>query len=107
MTNRFRGIPSIHFVLEQEVIRGIITDFSHGAVVDLIRSEMEIIRSSNVLDTSAFDLTQFLSKVKDEAHRLWANSPTRVINATGVVLHTNLGRAPLSKNSLKAVENAS
>lgn len=107
MTNRFRGIPSIHSLLEQEIIQGLITDFSHGAVVDLIRSEMEIIRSSNVLDTSAFDLTQFLSKVKDEAHRLWANSPRQVINATGVVLHTNLGRAPLSQHSLKAVENAS
>jgi len=68
---------------------------------------MEIIRNSNVLDTSSFDLNQFISQVETEAHKLWANSPRRVINATGVVLHTNLGRAPLSNQALQSIENAS
>lgn len=107
MTHRFRGIPSIHSVLEQKIIQDLIANYSHHAVVNLLRSQMEIIRNSNVLDTSSFDLNQFISQVETEAHKLWANSPRRVINATGVVLHTNLGRAPLSNQALQSIENAS
>ena len=107
MTNRFRGIPSIHSVLDQKVIQGLIANYSHSAVVNLIRKQMEVIRDSNLLDTSSFDLNQFISQVESEAHRLWANSPRQVINATGVVLHTNLGRAPISNQALKSIENAS
>ena len=107
MTNRFRGIPSIHSVLDQKVIQGLIANYSHSAVVNLIRKQMEVIRDSNLLDTSSFDLNQFISQVESAAHRLWANSPRQVINATGVVLHTNLGRAPISNQALKSIENAS
>ena len=41
-----------------------------------------------------------------EASLQWTTGPRRVINATGVVLHTNLGRAPLSKSALQAMNDA-
>jgi L-seryl-tRNA(Ser) seleniumtransferase len=45
--------------------------------------------------------------VRERVEQDWVPLPVRVINATGVVLHTNIGRAPLSAAATLAVERAS
>ena len=51
-------------------------------------------------------IERLVSDIVDDASRRWAASPTRVINATGVIIHTNLGRAPLSKDAARAAKIA-
>ena len=51
-------------------------------------------------------IERLVSDIVDDASRRWAPSPTRVINATGVIIHTNLGRAPLSKDAARAAQIA-
>ena len=51
-------------------------------------------------------LSQLAEQARREAERLARPGLTRVINATGVVLHTNLGRAPLSRRAVEAVAHA-
>jgi L-seryl-tRNA(Ser) seleniumtransferase len=48
----------------------------------------------------------WLARAREEALRLTRRHPARVINATGVVLHTNLGRAPLSRAAADAAASA-
>ena len=48
-----------------------------------------------------------IRSVERRAASLWRSLPTSVINATGVILHTNLGRAPLSDDAIDAMRAAS
>ena len=47
-----------------------------------------------------------VAEIVEAAHEKTAPSPTRVINASGVILHTNLGRAPLSDDAARAAQLA-
>lgn len=55
---------------------------------------------------SAGELGSLAEKVRVRAARLEAPFPRRVLNATGVVLHTNLGRAPLARGALESLVEA-
>ena len=76
-------------------------EFGHGAVVRAIREQVAAERAEGTIDSEA-------RRVLIEA-RLRAEAVPRlrrVINATGVILHTNLGRAPLSRAALEALSVA-
>ena len=106
MTSRLRSLPSIDAVLQQEQVQQLVATYSHEAVVTIIRSHLDEIRNSLSDRDPVPDLARIVESVCLEASRQWTTGPRRVINATGVVLHTNLGRAPLSKPALQAMNNA-
>ena len=106
MTSRLRSLPSIDAVLQQEQVQQLVAAYSHEAVVTVIRSHLAGIRNSLSDRDPVPDLARIVESVCLEASRQWTTGPRRVINATGVVLHTNLGRAPLSKSALQAMNDA-
>ncbi len=106
MTSRLRSLPSIDAVLQQEQVRQLVAVYSHEAVVTVIRRHLDAIRNSPSGGEPVPDLDRIVEGVCLEASRRWTTGPRRVINATGVVLHTNLGRAPLSKPALQAMNDA-
>ena len=106
MTSRLRSLPSIDAVLQQEPVQQLVATYSHEAVVTVIRRHLDGIRNSLSGGDPVPDLFQIVESVCTEASRQWTTGPRRVINATGVVLHTNLGRAPLSKPALQAMNDA-
>ena len=106
MTSRLRSLPSIDAVLQQEPVRQLAATYSHDAVVAVIRRHLDGIRDSISGGDTVPDLSRIVESVCAEASQQWTLSPRRVINATGVVLHTNLGRAPLSKSALQAMNDA-
>ena len=107
MESRFRNLPSVNDVLDDDRVSRLVLDFSHDAVLGLVRSEIDSARDAirNGDSPPAFD--ELVRSVERSAASLWRSMPTPVINATGVILHTNLGRAPLSDDAIEAMRAAS
>ena len=88
---RLRSLPSV------EVLAASIDGEPHHLLVAAARTELEGLRARILSgDDVDADPERLRDAVAQRARLLGAGTLRRVINATGVVLHTNLGRAPLS-----------
>ena len=103
----FRQIPAVDLLLSRPAIASWIACTSHEFVVTEIQRLLQEIRdairsggSGSTVDVSPENLEAVL--VQKIQNRLRPNLRT-VINATGVILHTNLGRAPLSAAAQKSL----
>ena len=102
----FRAIPAVNSLLADEKIISLIERHSREAVLDLIREYLDEIRSEVGTGGPAPDLSELVSAIERKSEDRWRPWPARVINATGVILHTNLGRAPLSADAMHAMRRA-
>lgn len=105
----FRKLPSIDALLQSEKISAIALHEGTALTLDGLRAILsrmrEEISRGNIRDAAAVDMVlQSLPAVlQKELHRTLDYSLQPVINATGVILHTNLGRAPLSQEALRRI----
>lgn len=103
----YSKIPKVDKLLQLQGIQELIEEFPRELVIENIRQELDDIRSK--IERMEIDqLTEFgeNSIVTDLVHRLRERlqpNIRRCINATGIVLHTGLGRAPLSKSVQKVI----
>ena len=95
-----RALPSVSSLLEREEISVLLDEHPRALVTDAIRVAIETVREAPV---SAPDWPALVRDALADATR---PSLRRVINATGIILHTNLGRAPLAAAALEAIETA-
>ena len=115
-----RAVPSVDSVLKSEIGRSLAKELGAAKlsafarrVTDELRNELlansrEVVAGTNGGDGLRTDLLIEAQRRLVELHRREkASGLSKVINATGVILHTNLGRAPLSANARRAVETAS
>jgi L-seryl-tRNA(Ser) seleniumtransferase len=113
--NSLRHLPSIDQLLRRDGLRDLIATAGRGAVRDRLReilSEMrrEIVNANGAskapVDSEAIagEIEVRLSAKFDQRRQ---SRTQRVINATGVTLHTNLGRAPLGLRAIEAITEAS
>jgi L-seryl-tRNA(Ser) seleniumtransferase len=96
----FRDIPSIERLRQRETIRRLEEAHGHHAVVEALRAETADVRARLAQDAAPDDPGAAIEAALP-ARLAAASAPSlrRVINATGVILHTNLGRAPLSASA--------
>ena len=107
MQDKLRRIPSVSAVLSDVRISELMTDFSTEAITDLIRKKLSQVRSTIDNKSDIPTILEISNQVSDHIERNWVSWPKNVINATGVVIHTNLGRAPLSIESMQAAIDSS
>ena len=103
----FRNIPKVDVLLEDERIQNMIRLYSREIVVEVIREEMETLRNfikSSDNEEEAVKRTDNLVQ-NIERHVVDIHRPDMcpVINGTGTILHTNLGRAPISEEHMEYV----
>lgn len=100
----FRSIPKVDELLKQQKIAELTDTMPYSVVLEGVRQVLDQIRRDIIdgrLDRVDFDAVQ--SRILEQCARDYQRSLRRVVNATGTVLHTNLGRAPLAKSAVDAV----
>ena len=105
MTNNpLRNIPSVNELLDKPSLKQLVDKVSHNVVVSEVRSFLDNLRSDVQQKTSEMRVPT-ASELADKIAQ-WIVSDQRprlrpVINATGVLLHTGLGRSPLAEEALQ------
>jgi len=100
-----RDLPSIDQLLKTERGKALIHKYGRELTLDSLRSTLQNIRSSFTetgripSEAEIIDLTEIILE------RWIAPTLRPVINASGVIIHTNLGRAPLSNAAIRSVDD--
>ena len=100
----YRDLPSVERLLTDERVASLTARHGHDTMVDLARSVLAEYREA-VRRHDGVPAQPLVDAVVKRAAR-FEPSLRRVINATGVVIHTNLGRAPLAPSALAAMAAA-
>ena len=104
---QFRNLPSVDSVLSTDAVAGAVKAYSREWVVSLVRQELEDARAQVGNGEDAPTAQELADTVCRRVQSTVRTEPRPLINATGVVIHTNLGRAPLSRTALEAITQAS
>jgi len=102
MTDSRRELPSVNTLLETSGVKYLLDHHPRRVVVDAVRSTVESARVAGGAPRTEEQWVETITSAVQQASR---PSLRRVINATGVVLHTNLGRAPLADSAIRAIEH--
>lgn len=106
MATSYRKIPSVDKLLSDKRIKKLSEAYSREQVINLIQRHLEDVRQVIGAGGAAPPIDALVDDLISRAESLWSIWPKPVINATGVILHTNLGRAPLSKYVIESVVRA-
>ncbi|MGN0664300.1 MAG: L-seryl-tRNA(Sec) selenium transferase [Negativibacillus sp.] len=106
-TALLRKIPKIDDILRQENIEEMAQQCSHSILMESIRETLDSLRQRILAGEE--DVPVEMADICEEVLRLTAQKNTMslrpVINATGIILHTNLGRARLSDRAVEAIKS--
>ena len=101
MTDPRRTLPSVGVLLESPALGPLLARAPRSLVVDAVRSAIDAAREDPSLAPS--DPEAWATAVASRLQERERPSLRPTINATGVVLHTNLGRAPLATRAIQAI----
>lgn len=101
----YRSIPKVDVLLENEKIQDMIGQYSRDTVMEAIHTELEKLRSfiSACTDEeqAKLQISMLVSGIEATLKKMHAPNMRSVVNATGTILHTNLGRAPISEEHMR------
>ena len=109
MKELLRKIPKVDELLHSPDLAETVAEYGERAVTEAVRAELDALRQG-ILSGGICALPELSVLCQQIAKRAQGDSlPSfrRVINGTGIILHTNLGRACLSEKAAKAVYEAS
>ena len=101
----YRSIPKVDVLLENQAIQEMIERYSRDSVMEAIRAEMDNLRAfiggCDEEDKAQEQIALLVSHIGDAVEKMHTPNMKKVINGTGTILHTNLGRAPISREHMK------
>lgn len=103
----YRNIPKVDVLLEEEMIKNMIATYSRETVMDAIRTETEELRAfigqCEDEEEAKKRVANLLAHIEIAAAKMNTPNMKTLINATGTILHTNLGRAPIGHEHMRHV----
>ncbi|MDD4437933.1 MAG: L-seryl-tRNA(Sec) selenium transferase [Tissierellia bacterium] len=105
----YRNIPKVDSIMENEKIKELLDITSRELVLDCARKATEDLRifindNPNEDEINA-EINNIINKITLQVHKLLTYNMKKVVNGTGTILHTNLGRAPISKEAAERAKN--
>ncbi|MBC8350500.1 MAG: L-seryl-tRNA(Sec) selenium transferase [Planctomycetes bacterium] len=106
MQNPLRNIPSVNELLESPQLANLVDRVSHNVVVTEVRGFLDRLRDEAQSTASEMNIptpAELAERIADWIVKTEEPPLRPVINATGILLHTGLGRAPLAKEAVQAM----
>jgi L-seryl-tRNA(Ser) seleniumtransferase len=106
----FRKLPSVDELLRVPAVADFEADYGHEPTADAARFVLARLReeiTSGLLNEDSLELAlgNLAGAVESQLRRALSYTLRPVINATGVILHTNLGRAPLGEGAIQHIRD--
>ncbi len=109
VTNLLRQLPAVDAWIASEQGTALCAEYSRAEVLEVMRTHLARMRSAVMAGAAELPVVtsaEYAATLRADLLARRQASLRRVINATGIVLHTNLGRAPLAPEALEAVARA-
>ena len=103
MDKEFRHLPGVDKLTSNERLRQLGEELCHTSLVELIRNHLEQTRLDIAAGIPCPSLDDIVAAIVARGYALIKPGLRPVVNATGIILHTNLGRAPLSEEAAAAM----
>jgi len=97
-------LPSVDRIISNGSIKKLLEIYPHDLIVDTVRNRLDNCRKAILSGDKCPPDETIIASVISEVEQLFNLPLQPVINASGVILHTNLGRAPLSREAIAAME---
>lgn len=100
-----RHLPSVDKLLNEPVLQALAPRYGHGSLVKAARTVLDQTRGQILAGHPPPAPNELVDAIAQRVHTMLRPTLRPVINATGVIIHTNLGRAPLSVSTIAAMQN--
>ena len=107
MSTEYRKLPGVDQLLAHPQIVLLEAEYPRALIVNLIRKQLGEARQEIEAGNRCPAIDDIILSLRRNLDELVNPGLRTLINATGVILHTNLGRAPLSKKAIAAMSNIS
>jgi len=102
MNEIFKKIPKIDLFVSNSEFEG----FNKELLTKVARAEIENLRKKIAQEViSDVDMNKLIKSVKTSYHKTIAPSLKPLINATGIIIHTNMGRSPISYEAVDSIKD--
>ncbi len=101
---KLRQLPSVDRLLGDEGAQALVAAYGHRQTVDALRGALDAARDEVRAGADVPSIDSLVARASTRVRQRLAPTLRPVINATGVIIHTNLGRAPLSAAARAAME---
>jgi L-seryl-tRNA(Ser) seleniumtransferase len=99
-------IPSVEIILQNNALKPLIQKNSRKILTQTVRKVVSEEKKNARKNGRLYSSKERINKIKEYLEKESLSFLQRVINGSGVILHTNLGRAPLGKEMLAAVQSS-